>query len=128
MMRHTGGSACGGHLDEVEVLLAGTAQGLGERDDAHLVAVGVHEPDARDLDVRVQPALLVVDAAASWFGIRSLVGIVQAGRRGDPGAGTGRRVGPVEMATLSRRRQQDDVRPTDGTSGVDPSTTSTREA
>jgi hypothetical protein len=51
-----------GDLDEVEILLAGTTERLGECDDPDLRAVGVDESDARDLDLGVDTALLLFDA------------------------------------------------------------------
>jgi len=50
------------HLDQVEVLLAGTTERLSECDDPDLGAVGVDEADARDLDLGVDSALLLFDA------------------------------------------------------------------
>ena len=47
MIRQTGGLASGGHLDEVEVQVPGDGQGLGQRLDADLVAVGGDERTSR---------------------------------------------------------------------------------
>jgi hypothetical protein len=66
----------GGDLDEVEILLTRTAKRLCEWHDADLGRVRVHEADARDLDLGVDPALLLVDA-------RLLLVVAPVGHRPD---------------------------------------------
>jgi hypothetical protein len=93
-----------GHLDEVELLFAGPTQRLGQRDDPHLGAIGVDEPDARDLDVRVQPLLLllIVDAAASSWSVRRLGRPLQGSCAGGIDAST---CADARTATLVGRRR-----------------------
>src|SRR5262249_1123150 len=45
----------GGHLDQVELCLAGHLQGLRGRDDAELFAVGADQPHGADADLLVDP-------------------------------------------------------------------------
>lgn len=95
-------------LDEIEILLPGLSQCLGELDDADLFAVGADEPDAGDLDLRVDP-LLFADAGASMSMGRD------AGGREPPVAWPGRENGdPVGVAATSGPDAARPVRATRG--------------
>ena len=76
MMRQTGGLAIVGHLDQVEVVLTGELQRLGQRLDAELLPVGADQANLTGPDAVVDPGLVV--------GRRALLSAAHSCRNGLP--------------------------------------------